>query len=33
VHDAWLVAAMKAHGINQIRTFNTSDFKRYEEAA
>jgi predicted nucleic acid-binding protein len=21
---------MKAHGINQILTFNTSDFKRYE---
>jgi len=30
VHDAWLVAAMKAHGVNQILTFNTSDFARYD---
>jgi predicted nucleic acid-binding protein len=31
VHDAWLVAAMKAHGVNQILTFNTSDFARYDD--
>jgi predicted nucleic acid-binding protein len=30
VHDAWLVAAMKAHGINRILTFNISDFARYD---
>jgi len=29
VHDAWLVAAMKTHGVNQILTFNGSDFARY----
>ena len=29
VHDARLVAVMKAHGIRQIVTFNTSDFTRY----
>jgi predicted nucleic acid-binding protein len=30
VHDTWLVAAMKAHGVNQILTFNTRDFARYD---
>ncbi len=31
VHDARIVAAMKAHGIDHLLTFNTSDFKRYDE--
>ena len=30
VHDARLVAAMKAHGLNHILTFNLKDFKRYQ---
>ncbi len=30
VHDAWLVAAMKAHGITHILIFNTGDFVRYD---
>jgi predicted nucleic acid-binding protein len=30
VHDAWLVAAMKAHGVNRILTFNAIDFARYD---
>jgi predicted nucleic acid-binding protein len=30
VHDAWLVAAMKSHGVSRILTFNTSDFARYD---
>ena len=30
VHDAWLVAAIKAHGVNRILTFNASDFARYD---
>jgi|SRR5665213_1397469 len=29
-HDAHLVAAMLVHGINQILTFNVSDFRRYQ---
>jgi len=29
VHDARLVAAMKAHGVTHILTFNTTDFTRY----
>ena len=29
VHDARLVAVMKAHGINAMLTFNTEDFRRY----
>jgi predicted nucleic acid-binding protein len=29
VHDARLVAVMLAHGVNQILTFNTDDFRRY----
>ncbi len=29
VHDARLVALMKAYDIRQIVTFNTSDFTRY----
>jgi predicted nucleic acid-binding protein len=29
VHDARLVAVMKAHGISHILTFNTTDFARY----
>jgi predicted nucleic acid-binding protein len=31
VHDAYLVAAMKAHGINRILTFNSTDFARYDD--
>ena len=30
-HDARLVAAMQAHGITHILTFNTADFKRYSD--
>lgn len=30
VHDARLVALMLAHGISQILTFNSGDFRRYE---
>jgi predicted nucleic acid-binding protein len=30
VHDAWLVAAMKTHGVSHILTFNKRDFTRYE---
>lgn len=29
VHDAMLVAVMKAHGITHLLTFNKDDFKRY----
>lgn len=29
VHDARIAAAMKAHGIGNLLTFNTEDFKRY----
>lgn len=28
-HDARLVAAMQAHGVSHLLTFNTGDFKRY----
>lgn len=28
VHDAYLVAAMKTHGVTRILTFNTRDFAR-----
>ena len=31
VHDAYLVAAMIAHRVNRILTFNTSDFRRYAD--
>lgn len=31
VHDAKLVAAMKAHNIENLLTFNTKDFKRYSD--
>jgi predicted nucleic acid-binding protein len=31
VHDAYLVATMKSHGIAQIITFNTADFARYSD--
>jgi predicted nucleic acid-binding protein len=31
VHDARLVAAMKAHGIGRILTFNGEDFERYPD--
>jgi predicted nucleic acid-binding protein len=31
VHDARLVAAMKVHSITHLLTFNTDDFKRYNE--
>ncbi|HKP12294.1 MAG TPA: type II toxin-antitoxin system VapC family toxin [Blastocatellia bacterium] len=30
-HDARIVAAMKAHGVTHLLTFNTDDFKRYAE--
>jgi predicted nucleic acid-binding protein len=30
VHDARLVASMKANGVTHILTFNISDFARYE---
>lgn len=30
-HDARLVAAMKVHGVAQLLTFNTDDFKRYAD--
>jgi|SRR5579862_15725 len=30
VHDAWLVAAMKSHGVKRILTFNANDFARYD---
>jgi predicted nucleic acid-binding protein len=30
VHDAWLVAAMKSHGVSRILTFNAGDFARYD---
>jgi predicted nucleic acid-binding protein len=33
VHDARLVAAMLVHGLTQILTFNTDDFRRYTEIA
>jgi predicted nucleic acid-binding protein len=29
VHDCYLAATMKAHGIQNLLTFNTSDFLRY----
>ena len=31
VHDAKIVAAMKAHNIQNLLTFNTKDFKRYAD--
>ncbi len=31
VHDAKIVAAMKAHSIENLLTFNTDDFKRYTD--
>lgn len=31
VHDARLVAAMKVHNVTHLLTFNTDDFKRYDE--
>lgn len=30
VHDAKIVAAMMAHGINELLTFNISDFNRFD---
>ncbi len=30
-HDARLVAAMKVHGITHLLTFNTDDFKRFQD--
>jgi predicted nucleic acid-binding protein len=29
-HDAGFVAAMQAHGVGQILTFNAEDFRRYQ---
>jgi predicted nucleic acid-binding protein len=31
VHDAKIVASMKAHNIKNLLTFNTKDFKRYTD--
>lgn len=31
VHDARIVAAMKAHGVTHLMTFNDQDFKRYQD--
>jgi predicted nucleic acid-binding protein len=31
VHDAKIVAAMKAHGVPNLLTFNSQDFTRYSE--
>jgi predicted nucleic acid-binding protein len=31
VHDAKIVAAMKAHNIQNLLTFNAKDFKRYKD--
>lgn len=31
VHDTRLVAAMKAHGLSHLLTFNTDDFKRFTD--
>ncbi len=31
VHDARIVAAMKAHGLRRILTFDTDDFSRYKD--
>ena len=31
VHDTLLVAAMKVHRVTHLLTFNTDDFKRYDE--
>ena len=33
VHDARIVAAMLAHRVTHLLTFNTADFKRYTEIA
>ncbi len=33
VHDTLLVAAMKVHRVTHLLTFNTDDFKRYDEIA
>ncbi len=30
-HDAKIVAAMKAHGVQRLLTFNAKDFKRYTD--
>jgi hypothetical protein len=30
VHDTRLIAIMQAHGLNHLLTFNTTDFKRFE---
>ncbi|QQS48662.1 MAG: PIN domain-containing protein [Acidobacteriota bacterium] len=30
-HDARIVAAMRVHGISHLLTFNTDDFKRFQE--
>jgi predicted nucleic acid-binding protein len=30
-HDAGFVAAMQAHGVSQILTFNAEDFRRYQQ--
>lgn len=31
VHDARLAAIMQVHGVKQILTFNTADFKRFSD--
>lgn len=30
VHEAWLIAVMKSHGVSRILTFNAGDFARYD---
>ena len=31
VHDARIVALMRSHGIRKIITFNSKDFRRYDD--
>jgi predicted nucleic acid-binding protein len=31
VHDANIVATMRAHGIDRLATLNAADFKRFED--
>ena len=31
IHDANIVATMRAHGISQLLTYNVADFKRFED--
>ncbi len=29
VHDAWIAACLRVHGVTRLLTFNTKDFTRY----